>query len=195
MKIEIKRWYDAKVLFECEVPDDTEERFRIRFALEVAVKAGASLDCASLDCASLDDARLDGARLNGARLVRASFDGAIFVHATGIDWTPVRDDFWAVLSSVPAEVEGLRQALINGKVDGSSYQGECVCLVGTLANLRGANYQNLGLLRLTLLRPAEVFFRRINKGDTPDTNEFSKMALDWLDEWLSNMRAVFGVPA
>ena len=88
--VKIKSWIDASVLFEAKV-EVNDERWAVRAALEIAVKARASLVGASLDGASLsgarlagaslvgarlDGARLDGARLDGARLVGASLDGA-----------------------------------------------------------------------------------------------------------------------
>lgn len=36
-------------------------------------------------------------------------------------------------------------------------------------------------------RPAEQFFLGIAKGDTPATNQFSAIALAWVDEWLANV--------
>jgi hypothetical protein len=97
-----------------------------------------------------------------------------------------------VLSSAPAEVEGLRLAIIEGRIEGSTYEGECACLVGTIANVRHENYLNLGALRPNSYRPAECFFLAIHKGDTPETNQFSKLALEWVDQWLSNVRTAFG---
>jgi hypothetical protein len=157
--------------------------------LDGARLVGASLDGASLVGASLDGARLDGARLVGARLDGASLVGA---RLDGANLTPIRDDLWAVLSSAPAEVEGLRLAIIEGRIEGSTYEGECACLVGTIANVRHENYLNLGALRPNSYRPAECFFLAIHKGDTPETNQFSKLALEWVDQWLSNVRTAFG---
>jgi hypothetical protein len=155
---------------------------------------GASLDGARLVGASLVGASLDGARLDGASLVGARLDGARLVGASldGANLTPIRDDLWAVLSSAPAEVEGLRLAIIEGRIEGSTYEGECACLVGTIANVRHENYLNLGALRPNSYRPAECFFLAIHKGDTPETNQFSKLALEWVDQWLSNVRTAFG---
>ena len=126
----------------------------------------------------------DGANLRGANLYGANLYGA--------NLTPIRDDIWAVLSSAPREVEGLRTALIEGRIDGSTYEGPCACLVGTIANLQQTEYKAIANLQPNASRPAERFFMCIARGDTPETNKVSKLVLGWIDEWLANMRAAFG---
>ena len=165
MLFEIKSRWNGSVLFRVE----TES---IRLAVEKAVKSGASLD----------GANLNGANLNGASLDRANL-------------TPIRDDIWAVLCSAPAEVAGLRMAIINGRIDGSTYEGSCCCLVGTLANTRHCHYGAIPTLTPNSIRPAERFFAAIRPGDTPETSQFSKLALEWIDLWLLHMRVAFAVPA
>ena len=73
-------WANTAAL-KIEIAASIGERWRLRAALEIAVKdraslVGARLDGASLVGARLDGARLDGASLDGARLDRASLDGA-----------------------------------------------------------------------------------------------------------------------
>ena len=108
------------------------------------------------------------------------------------DLTPFRDDVWAVLSAAPAEAEAVLAALRAGKVDGSCYQGKCACLIGTIANARQCTYQDLGILRPDSCRMAELWFTRISPGDTPDTNHSAKLAAEWIEDWLTRMRATFG---
>jgi hypothetical protein len=40
----------------------------------------------------------------------------------------IKHDVWGMLLQAHAEVPALRQAIIDGKVDGSTYSGECACL-------------------------------------------------------------------
>ena len=87
---------------------------------------------------------------------------------------------------------GLRAAIAEGRIDGSTYEGDCACLVGTLANVRHVRYDAIPSLRPNSSRPIERFFLAIRKGDTPETSTFSRLALEWTDEWLANMRAAFG---
>jgi hypothetical protein len=92
-----------------------------------------------------------------------------------------RDDLWAVLCSAPAEILGVREALVQGLVDGSTYQGECACLVGTLE--KSGVKPGLGK---NSSRPAEQFFLGISPGDTPATSDLAKLAVQWIDELLAN---------
>jgi len=81
MKFEIKARITAAVLFTADIDDDIEPRFRMRAALELAVKsgaylAGANLAGAYLAGADLADANLAGADLTGAYLAGAYLAGA-----------------------------------------------------------------------------------------------------------------------
>ena len=167
MLFEIKSRRTESILFSLE----TES---LKLCVEAAVKIRADLHEANLYRADLRGANLHGADLRGA------------------DLTPIRDDIWAALSSAPAEVDGLRAAIVTGKIDGSTYEGTCCCLVGTLANVRHCNYNQIPTLVPNSSRPAERFFAAIKPGDTPETSQFSKLALEWVDLWLVNMRAAFG---
>jgi len=145
---------------------------------------GANLRDADLRDANLRDANLRGADLSDANLRDANLRGANLL--------PVRDDIWAVLSSAPREVPALIDALKAGRVDGSTYAGECSCLVGTIATARGnVSVDSLGSLKPNSSRPAERFFLGISKGDTPETSQFSKLALDWVAEWHDTMTKAF----
>ncbi|SEO78942.1 pentapeptide repeat-containing protein [Nitrosovibrio sp. Nv6] len=162
--------------------------------LSGAYLSDADLSDADLSRANLSGADLSGAYLSDADLSRANLSGADLSRAnlSGADLTPIRDDLWSVLAAVPREVAGLRQALIDGRVDGSTYEGECACLVGTIANIRQEKYNDLGALKPNSSRPIERFFMGINKGDTPETNQASALALQWTDEFLFSMREAFG---
>jgi hypothetical protein len=88
-------------------------------------------------------------------------------------------------------VVGLRAAIAEGRIDGTTYDGPCACLVGTLANVRGVGYGKIPGLKPNSSRPAEAFFLAINDGDTPETSQFSRLALEWTEAWLANMHAAF----
>jgi hypothetical protein len=250
--------WTAKASLEIEIPESTEERWRLRAALEIAAKQGANLDGANLDGANLDGANLvranlyganldganldganlDGANLDGANLVRANLvranlDGANLVRANLVRANLVRAnlyganlyganldganldganlvranlyganlyganlvranlksiqvDLFDILIRAQAEVPGLLAALRAGKVDGSTYQGDCACLVGTIANVRGVNYRSLeNGLEPNSSRPAEAWFTGIKEGDTPETSKVAKITEDWIVEFLT----------
>jgi hypothetical protein len=168
--------------------------------LSGAVLRDAVLRDADLRGADLSDADLSGADLRGADLSDADLRDAVLRDADlrgadlrGADLTPVRDDFWAVIASVPSEIPALRAALVEGRVDGSTYHGDCACLVGTVANARHCAYDGIPGLSPNSARPAERFFLSIKPGDTPDKSEFAQLAVEWLDEFDSRMRANYGI--
>jgi hypothetical protein len=149
--------------------------------------SGANLSDANLSDAYLSGAYLSGAYLSGAYLGDADLGGANLGDA---DLGAFRADFWDVLLRAPHEIAGVRAALVEGRVDGSTYSGECACLVGTIGNVRKVNYAELGNgLNPDSGRPAEQWFMGIRKGDTPETNQQSKLAVEWLDE-LSGLLAI-----
>ena len=212
--IEIKSRWDGSVLYTSESARD------VRAAVEEAVSKGANLSGADLrdaylrganlsdaylGGANLSDAYLRGANLSGADLRGANLGGADLSDANlrGADLRdaddprsplyPIRLDYYSVLDQAPAEAQGLREALTEGRVDGSVYEGECACLVGTIANVRGCDIGKLGIPP-NADRPAESWFIPIRKGDTPEgKNEGafrSRLAVQWLDEWRESRLAV-----
>ena len=151
--------------------------------------SGAYLRNADLSGANLRGANLSGANLRGADLSGADLSGA---YLSGAYLLPIKADFIEVISQAPREVPALIEALKAGRVDGSTYSGECACLVGTIANARGINVDSseLGIPKDSS-RPVERFFMAIRKGDTPETNPASKLALEWAETWLDTQRKAF----
>ncbi|KPH79419.1 hypothetical protein AE618_18840 [Bosea vaviloviae] len=152
---------------------------------------GARLDGARLDGASLVGARLVGARLDGASLVGASLDGASLDGASldgaSLDKRTLRSfkaDMWMIMAGARAEIPGLIAALKEGRVDGRVYEGDCACLVGTIANIR---HVSVDTLERDSTRPAEQWFMMIRKGDKPGDKSgggfAASMALEWAEEF------------
>jgi hypothetical protein len=162
--------------------------------LSGAVLSGAVLSDADLSGAVLSDANLSGAVLSGAVLSGAVLSGAVLSGAVlsgavlSDAFKGVRGDFFDVLIRARAEIPGLRAALVGGLVDGSTYEGDCACLVGTIGNVRGVNYRDLGIAPDSS-RPIERFFMGIRRGDTPQDNPLSALAVEWLDEFVSLIEA------
>ncbi|MBU9262000.1 pentapeptide repeat-containing protein [Burkholderia multivorans] len=156
--------------------------------------SGANLRGAYLSGAYLSDADLSGAYLSGANLRGAYLSGAYLSDAdlSGAYLLPIKADFIEVISQAPREVPALIEALKAGRVDGSTYSGECACLVGTIANARGIDVDSAELgIPKDASRPVERFFMAIRKGDTPETNAASKLALEWAETWLDTQRKAF----
>jgi hypothetical protein len=152
--------------------------------------SGADLRGADLRGADLSGANLRGANLSSADLYRADLSGAKNIPDRVL--RAVRDDLWAVLSGAPCEVAGLLAAVRAGNVDGSTYEGKCACLVGTIANLCEKSYDDLGIIRPDSDRLSERWFMGIKQGDTPETNYPAKMADEWISDWLERMKSAFG---
>ena len=193
----VSRWNSDHALFECEVPADVESVLRTRYALERATEQHAALRGADLSGADLRGADLRGADLSGADLRGADLSGA---DLRGADLSDAilrgfRDDVWAVLSSAPAEAQAVLDALRAGKVDGTTYSGACACLVGTISKARGCDIDELGALKPNASRLAETWFMQIRPGHTPESHEPTKLAAEWVEQWLTAMQATFGAKA
>ena len=156
----------------------------------------ADLGSANLSGADLRSTYLSGADLRSAYLGSANLSGADLrsAYLGSANLQSIRADFYDVLSHAGREVPALIGALKNGRVDGSTYTGECACLVGTIANARGVDvHSDFFPIPRDASRPAERFFMGISKGDTPETNPASKIALEWAEAWLGMQQAAFGV--
>jgi len=175
--IEIKNKFTSKILFEYEKENNT-----IKHTVAEAIKSGANLSWADLSEADLSKANLSWANLSKANLWEADLSGA--------NLSVIKADmFYVLLNSLP-ELKFLKQNIIDGNIDGSTYEGECACLSGTL--IKGAKITN-GKQEKEVIkkimdcrdssRPIERFFLGIKIGDKPRNSQFSKLALEWIEEF------------
>jgi hypothetical protein len=148
--------------------------------------AGADLAGADLAGADLYRANLAGADLAGADLAGTNLDAANLYRANlaGADLDAIRDDIYSILEHAAKEALGLYDALMRGQVDGSCYEGECCCLVGTIARVRGVDCDALDGIARNEGRPAERWFLAIRPGDIPQNNQVSAITAGWLREWM-----------
>jgi len=171
--------------------------------LRSADLSGANLRSAYLRSADLRSADLRSANLSGAGLRSADLSGAYLSSAylrsanlRSANLLPIKADFIEVISQAPREVPALIDALKNGRVDGSTYTGACSCLVGTIATAQGVDIESGDFaIPRDSSRPAERFFMAINKGDTPETNQASALALEWAQTWHATISAAFSPAA
>lgn len=156
--------------------------------------SGCDLSEAELGEANLSWAKLSGANLNGAKLREtnlnwtdlkgASLDRANLVEA---NLRAIKHDVWGVLLHARAEVPFVRKAILSGKINGSIYAGECACLCGTIAQARQVSLRELDFI-VDSNSLAERFFLAINEGVTPDISPAARLALEWIDEFISLTR-------
>ena len=191
----VRNQWTNKVQFKALITCAPDASVSIKLGL--AVRWGRDND-ASLRDADLRDADLRGADLRGADLSDADLSDAVLSDAVLIgadlrgadlrdaDLSEQKNDFFDILLRAQGEIAGLRAALVAGRVDGSTYEGECACLVGTIAHVRGGQYDALGNgLKPDASRPAERWFLGLRKGDTPKTSQISQITVEWLDEFVS----------
>ncbi|QIB39380.1 pentapeptide repeat-containing protein [Rhizobium oryzihabitans] len=156
----------------------------LRYAdLRSANLSYADLSYANLRYADLRSANLSYADLSYANLRSANLSYADLSYA---NLRSFKADLWMTLTQNRHEVPALIAALRDGRVDGSTYEGECACLVGTIANAKSVNYD---VLDHSASNHAEQWFAMIRKGDKPEDDSAggfaSKMALEWSLEWLA----------
>jgi hypothetical protein len=101
---------------------------------------------------------------------------------------PYKHDFWAVLLKSKNEISQLKQALIEGRIDGSKYEGECSCLKGTIATIKNCNYKELPNMKADSSEPSELWFMQLSPGMTPENSEISKLTVKWIEEFESFLK-------
>jgi Pentapeptide repeats (8 copies) len=153
--------------------------------LRYANLRSADLRSADLRSADLRSADLRSADLTSADLTSANLTSANLRYANlrSANLTYAKQDVWDVLLRAPGEIAGLLAALREGRVNGSAYEGDCACLVGTIANVACKGYADLELIKPNSSRPAERWFLAIRKGDTPETSSVSKITVEWVEEF------------
>ena len=124
------------------------------------------------------------ADLRGADLRDANLYGADLKKLPVSFVNQASRDMLFIFQSLKQELPKFREKLVAGEIDGTVYEGECACLIGTMGNVDG------GIDKVCLAipfydkgthNPAENWFLNIRKGDTPKNNEFSKHALMLVD--------------
>jgi len=158
IKIAIKNRFTGSIIFEFETEKNTVAKTINEFLRLAAEK---------YERADLTDADLTDADLTDANL------------------TNFRNDIWAILLQ-SNEVDNVLKALKEGKVNGSVYEGECACLVGTIANSKGCKYNDvdrLNGLKTDSNRPAERWFMQIQPEQTPENSNAVKLTVEWIEEF------------
>lgn len=207
MKIQIKKNFSLKVLFETEaesMKEALEKAVKQRVDLRDANLRGAYLVGAYLGGAYLRGADLRGANLRGAYLEGADLRGAdlrvaylrgsdlggadlggaylVGTNLRDANWDDTKKDMLEKLALMPDEVPYLYKAIHDGKINGSVYEGECACFCGTLANAKQIPIDSLPIEK-NVDSHIEKFFLGIRQGDNPENNLLSKLASEWIEEF------------
>src|SRR3990167_2405162 len=195
MKIKIKDAYNAAVIFECEADSLNEavkkavrENISLKYAdlsglnLSGSNLSNADLSGSNLSGSNLSNADLSGSNLSDAHLSCADLSGSTLSYT---DLSAIKTDYFSVLSIAKDEVLSFYNLVLEGKINGRVYEGDCVCLVGSIANIRKENHEKLTIdLKPESTRPIEQFFAAIRRGDTPETNPVSAIVKNWTEEFM-----------
>ncbi len=223
LKIEIKHYLTGAVLFEFETENNTiaktmQEAIKqnadlrsadLRYAdLSYANLSSANLSSANLRSADLSYADLRSANLSSANLRSANLRYADLRYAdlrsANLSSMPFENlpisyinlasrDMLFIFQSLKGELPFLRDKLVKGEVDGTQYEGDCACLVGTLANADGGLdkvCETIPYYDKGTQNPAEAWFLSIHEGDKPEDNLFAAHALKLIDSVLGKPEKV-----
>ena len=116
---------------------------------------------------------------------------------TGADLQFFKQDLIAEILRMPNELEALQLALMEGRIDGSTYAGKCA--VGTLAKASGVE-DYIGSIDLGPVKfhadaslPREQWFTMIRQGQKPEDNQAAALALEWVGEAIAIRDNIRGV--
>ncbi len=187
MKLQIKNRWTGSILFEFETENNTIKKTLLEAVKQGSDLRGSDLRGSDLRGSNLRGSDLRGSDLRGSNLRDSDLRGS---NLRDSDLTPIKIDFWDVLLHGYKEVEHLKKSVLEGRINGSTYDGECACLSGTLLNAATLNNGTQEPERKKLImncrdssRPIERFFLGINIGDTPENSQFSKIVYDWIIEF------------
>ena len=146
---------------------------------------GSNLRGSNLRGSDLSGSDLSGSDLSGSDLSGSDLSGS---NLRGSDLRPIKHDLFSVLLYAQHEVPGMLEALKMGKVDGSTYSGDCACLVGTLCKVRGTDARlDTSVIKMPKDSGSAIerWFTGIRPGDTPANSQLVKLTVDWVEEFMS----------
>ena len=142
--------------------------------LENANLENANLENADLRKTYLENANLENANLRGVKLGEIDLDSSKNHYLINY----FLKDLNYVLSNVSIdEIKNLMEKIKDGEIDETQYERQCCCLVGT-PNKNNSN-STIPYYEKGLHNPSEQLFYQIREGDTPENNQFSKLAYDF----------------
>jgi len=143
--------------------------------------SGSDLRGSDLSGCDLSGCDLSGCDLSGCYLRGSDLSGCDLRESDlrESDLRGIKEDFFKILSTSIPEIEDLKLALIESRVNGSTYTGECCCLIGTIANIRHCDYKNI---ENDSNRPAERWFLAINETCSVK-HPVVAITLEWIEEF------------
>ena len=120
IKFDVLNRFSGAIQFTAEIDcaDSEPHSWKLRLAVQWAIKTGADLSDTDLSGADLSDTDLCGADLSGAKLRRAKLSGADLCGAdlsgadlSGAKLRRAKEDFLREVLKMPGELEFLRDAI------------------------------------------------------------------------------------
>jgi len=222
IKFDVLNRFSGEIQFTAEIDcaDSEPHCWKLRLAVQWAIKTGADLSDTDLSGADLSytdlsytdlsdadlsytdlsytdlsytdlsDTDLSGANLRRTNLYCADLRRADLNYAklSGANLSGAKEDFLREVLKMPGELEFLRDAIRNGKINGSVYDGECACLAWTLSKATGKSrsiFKDDSPIEIDASSTLARFFMGIAEGDTPETNPISAIALEWTNKAIS----------
>jgi hypothetical protein len=174
-KLEIKNRFTGKIIFEFETENNSIKKTVCEY---IRQELNSGKYYANLTDADLTDADLTDADLTRANLTHANLTDADLTHA---DLLQFKSDLWRVLLMYKNEIGGLKQSILDGKINGSQYTGTCACLKGTIANVKGCHIDLLSNITKSVSEPSEQWFLQFREGHTPTNNNALKLTYEWIE--------------
>lgn len=147
----------------------------------------ADLSYTDLTGSDLSYTDLTGSDLTKANLSRINlgYTNLTLQQLQSANTEEIKADLFKILNCAVNEVQALRSALVESRIDGFMYEGPCCCLIGTIAKAKGVPFDMMPGLLPDLSRPAERWFMAIRPNKiTPIT----LLTLQWIDEFLESKK-------
>ncbi len=136
------------------------------------------------DNSKFDNSKFYNSKFDNSKFDNSKFDNKSFksLKESGA-LESIRFDFFGRMLVLKSEVEALKQSLIKGEINGSSYTGQCCCFMGTVAKSANCEYTELPGIKPDASSDTERWFMAIKIGDTPKNSLFVKQTVEWINQF------------
>lgn len=105
------------------------------------------------------------------------------------DVSSIRSAYFDTLSMSLGAADFILDQIRKGKIDGRSYEGECCCVLGKIAQHDKVSWKQGPIKADPLNSIVERFTQAIRPGDKPANSRFCKALETWTVEWIEHRDA------